>query len=47
MYLESNTTIDKFEVGITKFIVARHPLHLHIAPNKLLPMKINVYFYFQ
>ena len=48
MYLESETTIDKFEAGITKFIVARHPLqNLHSATNKLLPLKIDVYFYFQ
>jgi len=48
MYFESDTIIDKFEAGITKFIVARHPLqNVHFATNKLLPLKINLYFYFQ
>jgi len=48
MYFESDTTVDKFEAGIKKFIVGRHPLrNLHFTTNELLPLKINLYFYFQ
>jgi len=31
VYLETNTTAGKFEVGISKYVITRRPLQLHIV----------------
>jgi hypothetical protein len=49
MYLERDTTIGNFEAGISKFVIARHPLQFTQCAKifTALPLKINRYFYFQ